>query len=138
MRINFNSIADENLPSNRKFGLFFALIFFLLFIFFYNFSDQVFAMVFGVLSLVITIVSFYFEDLLRPFNKLWMAIGLIISKVVSPLIMGIIYFLIFTPISFWFKLTGRDYLNLKYHSDASYWVKRSEKKILPSSFEKQF
>tara|TARA_B100001250_G_C19803372_1_gene792139 strand:+ start:1819 stop:2022 length:204 start_codon:yes stop_codon:yes gene_type:complete len=67
-----------------------------------------------------------------------MKIGFLIGSIISPLVMGVIYFIFFTPIALAFKLINRDYLGLKYNSETSYWVKRSKKSIDPISFKNQF
>jgi hypothetical protein len=67
-----------------------------------------------------------------------MKIGYIIGRVVSPIVMGLIYFLCFTPIALIFKLIKRDYLKLKYNSENSYWIIRQKPIIDPNSFKNQF
>ena len=83
-------------------------------------------------------MTLFFPQLLLPFNKLWMKLGLLIGKIVSPVVMGLIYFLIFTPIALVFKLTKRDYLNMKQSPKNSFWQERSVKAINPESFKNQF
>tara|TARA_B110000003_G_scaffold96354_1_gene98533 strand:- start:1133 stop:1537 length:405 start_codon:yes stop_codon:yes gene_type:complete len=129
---------DLKLPSNRKFGLFFSAIFLVLLIYSLFFSLSTYSIIFLVLFFITLLITLFFSELLTPFNKLWMKIGYLIGGIINPLVMGAIYFIFFTPISLLFKLTNRDYLGLKYNSETSYWVKRTNKSIDPMSFKNQF
>ena len=80
------------LPSNRKFGLFFTLVFILATIYFYIKFNSNASTVFLVLSLLMFFVTIVKDDLLLPLNKLWMEIGIMIGKIVSPVLMAIIFF----------------------------------------------
>ena len=133
-----SSSKDLKLPSNRKFGLFFSAIFLVSLAYFLNFSQNLYTIIFSILFIITLFITIFFSDLLTPFNKLWMKIGYLIGSFISPLVMGIIYFIFFTPIALVFKLTNRDYLGLKYHAKTSYWVERTRKSIDPISFKNQF
>ena len=101
------------LPSNRKFGYFFSLVFSLLAIYFYfnNSSFYLLSIILGVIFLLITLIK---PEILLPLNKLWMRFGFLLSLFVSPLIMAIIFFGIFTPIGLFMRIIGRDELKLKF------------------------
>ena len=129
---------DLKLPSNRKFGLFFSAIFLVLHIYSLFFSSSTYSIISLALFFITLLITLFFSELLTPFNKLWMKIGYLIGGIINPLVMGAIYFIFFTPISLLFKLTNRDYLGLKYNSETSYWVKRTNKSIDPMSFKNQF
>ena len=129
---------DLKLPSNKKFGLFFSTIFLVLIIYFLYFSLSLYSIIFSALFLITFLITLFFPQLLTPFNKLWTKIGYLIGSFISPLVMGIIYFIFFTPIALVFKLTNRDYLGLKYNAKTSYWVERTRKSIDPISFKNQF
>tara|TARA_A100001011_G_C14118831_1_gene760332 strand:- start:3 stop:407 length:405 start_codon:yes stop_codon:yes gene_type:complete len=133
-----SSYTDIELPTNRKFGFFFSIIFFLVFIYFLNFEEDYYAIFFGLISLITLLITIFFSNLLSPFNKLWMKIGFIIGTLISPIIMGIIYFFFFTPTAFAFKIIKRDYLRLKFNNKASYWKIRDDKQIDSKSFKNQF
>ena len=133
-----SSSKDLKLPSNRKFGLFFSAIFLVSLAYFLNFSQNLYTIIFSILFIITLFITIFFSDLLTPFNKLWMKIGYLIGSFISPLVMGIIYFIFFTPIALVFKLTNRDYLGLKYNAKTSYWVERTRKSIDPISFKNQF
>jgi len=131
-------LPEENLPSNRKFGLFFSVIFLISALYFVYSSIRLYALIFGAFVVTTLFITLFFPQLLLPFNKLWMKLGLLIGKIVSPVVMGLIYFLIFTPIALVFKLTKRDYLNMKQSPKNSFWQERSVKAINPESFKNQF
>jgi len=77
-------------------------------------------------------------DLLLPLNKLWMRFGMLLGMVISPIVLGIIFFGLFTPISIMMKIFGRDELRLKLGVRASHW-KEKESPIPPAeSFKNQF
>ena len=68
-------------------------------------------------------------------NKLWCKIGILLGKIVSPLIMGIIFFLVVTPIGLLMRLLGKDLINLKYNNNKSYWIEKTGPK---SKMKNQF
>jgi len=67
-----------------------------------------------------------------------MNFGLLLGIIVSPVVLGLIYFLIFTPMSFIMKLFGRDELKLKIKTKKTYWLSRTETKLDSDSFKNQF
>ena len=128
---------EVELPTNKKFGFFFTLVFVLAALYFYlnGFMTLVYLLVVAaVIFLFVTIVK---ADILLPFNKLWMKFGLLIGMIVGPIVLGIIFFGMFTPIAFLMRLGGRDELRLKFNSKPSYWILRS-KPIYSESFKQQF
>ena len=88
----------------------------------------------AVIFLVVTIAK---ADILLPLNKLWMKFGLLLGMIISPIILGVIFFGLFTPIALLMRLSGRDELRLKFSSKASHWILRSES-IQSKSFKNQF
>ena len=116
---------DEiKLGSNRSFGIVFFIVFILLAI--YPLINQ------GEVRIWSLIVSFLFlflgllnSKILTPLNKLWFKFGILLGKIISPIIMGIIYFLVVTPIGLLMRLFGKDVLNLKLNkNESSYWVEK--------------
>ena len=63
--------------------------------------------------------------ILTPLNKTWFKFGLILGKIVSPIVMGVVFFTVVTPIAFFMKILGKDLLNLKYNNNKSYWIDKS-------------
>ena len=64
--------------------------------------------------------------------------GILLGKIVSPIVLGLIFFVIFTPVSLFLKIIKRDELQLKKNNNKSYWKIREEKKFDPYSFKNQF
>jgi len=106
-------INQISLPSNKKFGFFFSFIFFILALYFFLEIKLTYSYFFAALCIFFILISFFKSNILLPLNKLWMRFGLLLSLIISPIILGIIYFIIFTPIGIFMKLFGRDELFLK-------------------------
>ena len=134
MKSNPNSM---HLPTDRKFGFFFTLVFSAFAIFFYTKKFHYAFLILGLVAIIFLITTIFKAKLLRPLNKLWMNLGLLMGKVVSPIVMGFIFFLIFTPISFILKLIGRDELFIKFKNKPSFWIKYNETGHA-NSFKNQF
>ena len=120
--------------SNKSFGLVF-FIFFLIVSFYplLNGEDiRKWSLVFSVIFLVLGLTN---SKILNPLNKLWFKFGILLGKFISPLIMGMIFFLVVTPIGLIMRAFGKDLLNLKYNKDKSYWIKKSGPK---SKMKNQF
>lgn len=130
--------SDISLPSNRSFGLFFTVIF-LLFsgYFFFNNRFQL-SQVFVCISVIFFILSILNPKILLPLNYSWMFFGFLMGLVVSPIVLGAIFFLIFTPIGLFMKIIGRDELRVKKLSLQSYWKKREINKSGSNHFKNQF
>ena len=129
--------SEIELPSNRKFGIFFTFVFAVAAAYFYNSDIMTCAYLFSVTSLVFLAVTLVKDELLLPFNKLWMRFGLLLGIIVSPIVLGIIFFGLFMPIATIMRVSGRDELKLKFSRKASYWISRSEP-IKSDSFKNQF
>jgi len=86
----------------------------------------------GLIFLILGILNSKF---LTPLNKLWFKFGLLLGQIISPIVMGIIFFLVVTPIAFIMRLLGKDVLRLKKKSDNSYWIKKTG---LKSKMKNQF
>ena len=126
------------LPSNKKFGIFFSLVFLIAAYFFWFTQNNFFFYLFLSLAFIFLTLSFTKPTSLKFLNQLWMNFGLLLGKIVSPFVLGLIYFLIFTPMSFIMKLFGRDELKLKIKTKKTYWLSRAETKLDSDSFKNQF
>ena len=126
---------DEiKISSNRSFGIVFFIVFLLISVYpiVNNEAIRIWSLVISLIFLVLGIIN---SSLLSPLNKLWFKFGLILGKTISPIIMGIIFFLVVTPIGFIMRLIGKDVLNLKYSNHKSYWIKKTGPK---SKMKNQF
>ena len=81
------------------------------------------------------ILGLFNSPILSPLNLIWFKFGIFLGKIVSPFIMGIIFFLVVTPTGLIMRLLGKDLLNLKFNDNKSYWIK---KKDLKSKMKNQF
>ncbi len=76
---------------------------------------------------------------LAPLNRLWLRLGLLLSKVVSPVILGLLFFVTITPIGLLMRATGKDPLRLrKRESESSYWIERDPPGPDPETMKNQF
>ena len=131
------NIGELDLPSNRKFGFFFAFIFAIAAAYFYYSANQFWVYVFIAIASIFVLITLTKSDILLPLNKLWMRFGLLLGMIASPIVLGVIFFGLFTPIAMLMRLSGRDELRLKYAQKASHWISRGEP-IKSESFKKQF
>ena len=129
---------DIKLPSNKNFGLFFGLVFFLVFLYFYDGKIEIFDILNLILSVMFVIVSLTKADILFPLNKSWMFLGFLLSKIVSPLILGLLFFALITPVALVIKLIGRDELKLKNKKNKTFWMPKEEIRDFNTFFNNQF
>ena len=126
---------DEiKIGSNRSFGIVFFVVFLLISIYPLT-NDGNIRYWSLIISLIFLILGFLNSKLLTPLNKIWFKIGILLGKIISPLIMGIIFFLVVTPIGFLMRMLKKDLLNLKFNNNKSYWIEKTEPK---SKMKNQF
>ena len=125
---------EVKIGSNKSFGVVFFIVF--LIIGTYPLLSQNDVRLWSlIISIIFLILGLLNSNILNPLNKLWFKFGIFLGKIISPLIMGIIFFLVVTPIGFIMRLLGKDILNLKYNENKSYWI---EKKGPKSKMKNQF
>ena len=125
---------DVKISSNRSFGLVFFVVFLL--IGFYPLINQGDIRVWSIiLSLIFLFLGFLNSKLLSPLNKIWFKFGNFLGKIISPVIMGIIFFIVVTPIAILMRLLKKDLINIKFNNDRSYWI---EKDKVKSKMKNQF
>ncbi len=111
--------------SNKSFGIVFFILF--LFIGLYpilnNNSIRLWSIVIAALFLILGIFN---SKLLSPLNKIWYKFGILLSKLISPLIIGLIFFFVVTPTGLLMRIIGKDLLNLKFNKKKSYWINKSD------------
>ncbi|MDB2579934.1 SxtJ family membrane protein [Candidatus Pelagibacter bacterium] len=125
------------LPSNKKFGFFFTVVFLIIASYFFLSDRILISYVFFVFTAILLLITFINEHALLPLNKLWMRFGHLIGTIISPIVLGVIFFGIFTPYSLLMRLFGRDELKLKLVKSRSYWKLRIQSMPL-TNFRKQF
>ena len=88
------------------------------------------------LSIIFFILGIFNSRLLTPLNRLWFKFGIFLGTIVSPIIMGIVFFLVVTPIGVFMRLLGNDLLKMrKVQNTSTYWIKRGKQQ---STMKKQF
>lgn len=126
------------MPSNQKFGLFFSAIFFTCCVYFFLNQQATISIIFACLGGAFALISWLSPNLLNPMNKGWYYLGILLGKIVSPLILGIMFFLMITPIAIGMKIAKRDVLFLKKRKTNSYWIDRNPHGPDSESFKNQF
>ena len=120
--------------SNRSFGIVFFIVFLIISLFpLIKGNDlRIWSLLISLMFLVLGLMN---SSILGPLNKLWFKFGLLLGSIVSPIVMGIVFFCVITPIAIIMKILGKDLLNLKFSNVRTYWIKR-EKNI--GSMKRQF
>ena len=127
-------MEDIKLGSNKNFGIVFFIVFLIIAIypFFGDGSLRLWSLVISIVFLILGLLN---SKILSPLNKLWFKFGIVLGKVISPIIMGIIFFLVVTPIGYLMRLFKKDVLNLSFNDNKSYWIKKNGPK---SKMKNQF
>jgi hypothetical protein len=125
---------DIKISSNRSFGIVFFIVFFLIALYPLTYSGEL-RIWSAIISLIFLILGLINSNILAPLNKLWFKFGIFLGKIISPIIMGIIFFLVVTPIGLLMRLLGKDLINLKYNNNKSYWIEKNGPK---SKMKNQF
>ena len=122
------------ISSNKSFGIVFFVLFFLISLYplLNDESIRIWALVISLLFLILGILN---SKILTPLNLIWFKFGIFLGKIISPLIMGIIFFLVVTPIGLILRLCGKDVLNLKKNKKETYWINKPTTK---NDMKKQF
>ena len=125
---------DVKIGSNRSFGIVF-FVFFLIIAIYPLIKDGELRLWSLFISIVFLFLGLVNSKILNPFNKLWFKFGIFLGKIISPLVMGIIFFLVVTPIGLLMRLLNKDLLNLRFNNNSSYWIEKNEPK---SKMKNQF
>ena len=125
---------DIKISSNRSFGIVFFVVFILIALYplIHNEEIRIWSLIISSIFLILGLIN---SRILNPLNKLWFKFGILLGKIVSPIIMGIIFFLVVTPIGFIMRILGKDLLNLKFNRNKSYWIEKNGPK---SKMKNQF
>ena len=122
------------LPTNKNFGIVFSIVFLIIALFplINNESLRIWSLIISAVFLFLGLIN---SKILTPLNKIWFKFGLILGRIVSPVIMGVVFFLVVTPTAFIMRLVGKDLLNLKFNKHKSYWIEKNGPK---SNMKNQF
>ena len=125
---------NNKISSNKSFGIIFAIFFLILSLYpLTNAQDiRTWAVILSILFFILGLIN---SKILTPVNLLWFKFGLLLGRIFSPIIMGIIFFFIVTPIGIIMKVFKKDLLNLKYNNKKTYWIEKTGPK---SKMKNQF
>ena len=120
--------------SNKSFGIVFFIVFIIITLYpLVNQQDiRIWSLFIAFIFLILALLN---SKILTPMNKIWTRFGLFLGNFISPIVMGIIFFFVVTPIGLLMRLFGKDILNLKKNKFSTYWIKKTNQK---SNMEKQF
>ena len=112
-------MSEIKIGSNRSFGIVFCIVFLIIALYpLTNIGEiRIWALIISICFLILGLIKSTF---LTPLNKLWFKFGIFLGKIISPLVMGIIFFLVVTPIAILMRLLGKDLLNLKFSNNNTY------------------
>ena len=120
--------------SNKSFGIVFSIFFLLISVYPLLNNDPIYYWSLFV-SFIFLVLGLMNSKILSPLNLLWFKFGILLGRIISPVVMGIIFFLVVTPISIILKIFGKDVLNLKFNNNKTYWIVKDGPK---SNMKKQF
>jgi hypothetical protein len=135
---NFTSRTDIKVGSNRSFGLVFTAVFLLIALApLFKYHDiRWWAL--GIAAFIL-VIALKVPEYLAPFNRVWFRFGMLLHKVVGPVMLGATFFVIFSPIAMILRALGKGSLSLKFDPKApSYWIERAPPGPLPKSMTQQF
>lgn len=136
---DISSHTTVEMGSEKSFGIVFGAVFLIFALWplvFHGAPVRYWALM---IAAVFFVLSFAAPQILKPLNLLWFKFGMLLSKIMAPLAMGIIFFLTITPIGLVRRMKNRDPLNQRFVSDAeSYWIKRDQEIDKQTSMRKQF
>lgn len=122
------------ISSNRSFGIVFFIFFLIVSLYplYFNGSLNIWALLLSVIFLILGLIN---SKILTPLNILWFKFGMFLGRIISPIIMGMVFFFVVTPTGLLMKLFNKDLLRLKKKDTKSYWITKSNEK---SNMKNQF
>lgn len=131
-------ISPATLPSNRSFGTLFVIVFAAVGGFVWWRGGGSFGWWFG-LSGTTLLITFVKPDWLTPANRAWMKLAEILNRIVSPVVLGVMFFGLFAPTGWAMRLAGRDVLRRRFEPEArTYWIEREPPGPDPTGLPNQF
>ena len=122
------------ISSNRSFGIVFFIVFLIIAVYplLNDNSVRIWSLIISIIFFILGLIN---SKILTPFNIIWMKLGIYLGIIISPLVMGIVFFLVVTPIGLLMRIFKKDLLKLKMNKINSYWI---EKEKIKSSMRNQF
>ena len=128
-----SSKSKIKIGSNRSFGLVFFAVFLIISIWplLDNQDIRIWSLIVSLIFLILGILN---SNLLKPFNKIWFNFGMFLGKIVSPIVMCLVFFLVVTPTGFIMRFLGKDLLKLKKNKNNTYWLAKNYKSSMKDQF----
>ena len=127
-------MENIKIGSNRSFGIVFFVVFLLIAIYplLKNGDLRIWSLVISIIFLILGSLN---SKILSPLNLIWFKFGLLLGRIVAPIVMSLVFFVVVTPIALILKILGKDLLNLKKNNSSSYWIEKTGPK---SKMKNQF
>ncbi len=125
-------------PSNSIFGVFFTSVFILSSLYFYVIKFNYLSLIFSVIAFYFLLITLFKSNHLAILNSFWFKFGILIGKITSPVILGIIFYLIISPVAIVLRLAGRDELEIRESKKPSSWKKRNVEVYKKDNFYNQY
>ena len=129
-----NNINNKSISSNKSFGIVFFVVFLIIALYplLENENVRVWSIIVSVIFLILGLLN---STILSPLNKVWFKFGIALGNFVSPIVMGLVFFIVVTPISIIMRVLKKDLLNLNKGNKKTYWIERSK---IESKMKNQF
>ena len=138
MHEDLDKEEEVKVSSDRSFGIVFTLVFLAMGVWVVS-GGQSKGWLFFVSAALFLVVAIARPSILGPLNRAWAKFGLLLGRVINPVVLGVVFFLVVTPIAVVLRLWGKDSLHLKSNPDLkSYWIDRSPAGPKFGSMTKQF
>jgi len=139
MHEDFNRAADLEGSSDRSFGIVIA-VFLALVAIFPALHGPLSSIRWWAAALAAVFLTFALlrSEFLRPLSRLWQKLGLLLSKIVGPIVLSLVFFAVVTPLGLLMRAFGKDPLRLRRHTQPTYWIVRQPLGPEPESMENQF
>ena len=127
-------MAKVKIGSNRSFGIVFFIFFLIIgtYPIFFHGELRIWLLIVSIIFLLLGIINSRF---LTPLNLLWFKFGMLLGRIVSPIVMGLVFFLVVTPTGMIMRILNKDLLRLKKKNTKTYWIERSS---IKSDMKNQF
>jgi hypothetical protein len=129
---------NEVAGSDRSFGIVMSIAFTLIALVNYWHDGQWWPWIIGISALLLA-AAFYFPIALKPLNRVWFQIGLLLHLAINPIVMGLLFYVAVWPTGLIMRAMGKDMLRLKRDPDSdSYWIIRQPPGPAPGTMKDQF